>query len=319
MFARGAECPDEEALLPDVPFGLVVLAGSVTIFGPLAAWVALSRARLAPLWFVYGAILGPIAVAILVAAPPGRCQACGWRVRGWTDTCLACGNDVTTGLPPDSAELGHSPGIAAGAAPTLLSVAPGGETGVRARFGRTGGAPVAVGPGRPEPAPLLAAGPGVLAATRDRRSMAMDGAWTSGSAAVAPLRPAPDDWDPVPLAVAPVETQPDPDDDDDRPFAVLGSGVFVGGNRPLQPGSRYLLARVGPELQVFGPLHLNPASVATRMSTKDIEVTVVGDRLTIGGNSPLMDVALAFVGITVEPGVDIRSAFRPRRAAARRR
>ena len=319
MCARGAACPDEEALLPDVPFGLVVLAGSVTIFGPLAAWVALARGRFAPLWFVYGAILGPIAVAILLAAPPGRCQACGWRVRGWTDTCLACGNDVTTGLPPEGeVDLSRTPGIAA-AAPPVLSIAPGSDATGGTRFGRSGGAPVAVGPGRPDPGLRFAGGSGVLAATRDQRASAVDAGWTSGSAAVAPARSAPDDWDPVPLSIAPAAPDSEPDDDDDRPFAVLGSGVFVGGNRPLQPGSRYLLARVGPELQVFGPLHLNPASVATRMATKDIEVTVVGDRLTIGGNSPLMDVALAFVGITVEPGVDIRAAFRPRRAATPRR
>jgi hypothetical protein len=311
---RGANAPDEEALLPDIPVGFVILAGYVSVFGPLCGWLAVARTRLVPLWILYGAVLGPIAIAILLAAPPGECRACGWRVRGWTDTCLSCGNDVTTGLPPETDEIsaGVSAGRHIGPHPSPALATSGATS---SGIGQAVGGPVAVGPGRTDHGRSLSAGTSVLAATRDAR-LGSELASTYSTSSISNARTE-DGWD----------RRPEPDgaaEDgnegaDDRPFAVLGSGVFVGGNRPLQPGSRYLLARVGPELQVFGPLHLNPGNVATRMSTKDIEVTVVGDRLSIGGRNPLMDVGLAFVGVIVEPGIDLRSAFRAGRATSSRR
>jgi hypothetical protein len=262
---------------------------------------------------VFGAILGPIAIAILLAAPPGQCRACGWRVRGWTDTCLSCGNDVTTGLPPETDEIGAgvSAGRQIGPHPSPALATSGATS---SGLGQAVGGPVAVGPGRTDQGRAFSAGNGVLAATRD----ALGGRERASKFATATMSSArtEDGWDRRPEPEGDVG---DRLDGDDRPFAVIGSGVFVGGNRPLQPGSRYLLARVGPELQIFGPLHLNPANVATRMSTKDIEVTVVGDRLSIGGENPLMDVGLAFVGVIVEPGVDLRSALRAGRAGSSRR
>ncbi|HEV7810424.1 MAG TPA: hypothetical protein VGO64_07480, partial [Candidatus Limnocylindrales bacterium] len=236
--------------MPDIPVGLVILAGYVSIFGPLSGWLAVARTRLVPLWIVFGAILGPIAIAILLAAPPGQCRACGWRVRGWTDTCLSCGNDVATGLPPESEEIGAGMSatrhIGPHASPALVATAA-----TSSGPGRAAGGPVAVGPGRPERGQSFGGGNGVLTATRDAR-LAGEHASTSAMTTI-PSSRTEDGWDRRP--------EPDSgggggdDDRDDRPFAVIGSGVFVGGNRPLQPGSRYLLARVGPELQIFGPLH----------------------------------------------------------------
>ncbi len=317
MSAAGANAPDEEALLPDIQVGLVILAGYASIFGPLSGWLAVARTRLVPLWIVFGAILGPLAIALLLAAPPGQCRACGWRVRGWTDTCRSCGNDVATGLPPETDEIG--PELSAGrhigphASPALAG-ALGGTVATSAGRG-PGGAPVAVGPGRTEQGRSFNGGNSVLAATRDARLGGERGSTVATAAIPSPRTE--DGWDRRPDPAS--DARNGTDNGDDRPFAVIGSGVFVGGNRPLQPGSRYLLTRVGPELQIFGPLHLNPANVATRMSTKDIEVTVVGDRLSIGSQNPLMDVGLAFVGVIVEPGIDLRAAFGTQQASSARR
>ena len=63
-------------------------------FGSWAAWVAGERNRRRPPWFLFGAILGPGALAILNAAPPGVCARCLSPVVGWSTTCAFCGEDV---------------------------------------------------------------------------------------------------------------------------------------------------------------------------------------------------------------------------------
>ena len=63
-------------------------------FGSWAARVAGVRSRSRPPWFLFGAILGPGALAILNAAPPGVCARCLSPVVGWSTTCAFCGEDV---------------------------------------------------------------------------------------------------------------------------------------------------------------------------------------------------------------------------------
>lgn len=74
-----------QVLLDNLPLLLVA-----SVFAPLTAWFAAQRARNPGVWFVFGALLGPLAVGLLALAPPGRCSACGTRVHGWITTCLAC-------------------------------------------------------------------------------------------------------------------------------------------------------------------------------------------------------------------------------------
>ena len=50
-------------------------------------------------WLAYGAVIGPVALAILAAAPPGRCTVCSTPVEGWGRRCLRCGADVTGAVP----------------------------------------------------------------------------------------------------------------------------------------------------------------------------------------------------------------------------
>ena len=67
-----------------VPIILVLLAG---IGAPLAGWYATRRARNPGTWFVLGALIGPIALALLAVAPPGRCPECDSVIDGWAAAC----------------------------------------------------------------------------------------------------------------------------------------------------------------------------------------------------------------------------------------
>ena len=64
-------------------------------FGLAAAQAAIRLDRVAPIWFAFGAILGPNALLLLRAAPPGRCRSCSTPTRGWHTICLWCGEQVT--------------------------------------------------------------------------------------------------------------------------------------------------------------------------------------------------------------------------------
>jgi len=68
---------------------LVVLAAG--LFAPLTAWFAARRSRRPVIWFVFGALIGPLALALLALAPPGRCPSCGAPVDGWPTSCPHCG------------------------------------------------------------------------------------------------------------------------------------------------------------------------------------------------------------------------------------
>jgi hypothetical protein len=72
----------------------VLFVISAIVFGPLSAWLAVARDRNAAIWFAYGLLLGPIAPLLIALAPPGRCQVCGERSRGWLDRCVACGSPL---------------------------------------------------------------------------------------------------------------------------------------------------------------------------------------------------------------------------------
>ncbi len=80
-----------QGVLDAIPVWFIVIAG---IFAPLVGWVAGRRARNPAIWFVYGALTGPIALAILLAAPVGRCPACETAVAGWPPACTTCGTPV---------------------------------------------------------------------------------------------------------------------------------------------------------------------------------------------------------------------------------
>ncbi len=77
------------------PFALA----SAMVFGPAAGFLARRAARSPVVWLLYGAVLGPIAVVLLLLAPPGHCLACGRESHGWSGECLFCDADLRTGWP----------------------------------------------------------------------------------------------------------------------------------------------------------------------------------------------------------------------------
>jgi hypothetical protein len=83
-----------------LPFIAFIVSG--ILFAPLASWLAVQRGRSWAAWFLFGVALGPIAVGLLLAAPPGRCPACGTRTRGWPRRCEGCGVEFRR-KPPETA------------------------------------------------------------------------------------------------------------------------------------------------------------------------------------------------------------------------
>ena len=74
-----------QLLLDNLPLLLVA-----SVFAPLTAWFAAQRARHPGIWFIFGALLGPVAMGLIAIAPPGRCPACAATVPGWVSTCVRC-------------------------------------------------------------------------------------------------------------------------------------------------------------------------------------------------------------------------------------
>ena len=73
---------------------LVAAVLAAAVFAPLSAWFAMRRARNPVTWLLLGAVIGPIALALLALAPPGRCPWCAASVEGWPSTCRRCGRTL---------------------------------------------------------------------------------------------------------------------------------------------------------------------------------------------------------------------------------
>src|SRR5918993_5824199 len=75
-------------IVGSLPLAIILVAG---VCAPLAGWLAMQRSRNPALWFVFGALTGPVALLLLLAAPVGRCPRCETRAAGWAGVCTACG------------------------------------------------------------------------------------------------------------------------------------------------------------------------------------------------------------------------------------
>ena len=99
-------------------------------------------------------------------------------------------------------------------------------------------------------------------------------------------------------------------------IAILGSGVYAGGNRRIEPGNRYLLARVVDELQILGPVHLDPAAIADRIPIAAIEAFVLEERLIIESRDKRTDISMSFVAVSLQRGIDIQAVLGTSRSEA---
>jgi len=91
-------------VLDNLPLLLVA-----SVFAPLTAWFAAQRSRHPGIWFVFGALLGPVAMGLIAIAPPGRCPACAEPVHGWVTTCAHCGRPLVGPWEPDMSEAVIAP------------------------------------------------------------------------------------------------------------------------------------------------------------------------------------------------------------------
>lgn len=286
--------------MPGLPIPVLAVVVSAIVFAPLCSWLALRNERSAALWFVFGVLLGPVAAALLIIAPPGRCPACGTRTTGWPRQCVGCGLEYAPARPvaPADADPTRAATAAAAAAvergPSLAARAEAARQAVDSN-GRTGETRTAARRSTASGSRSTAVAadlPGRRSATvLGRRPSALS---SSGStASPAPRRSS-------------------------GTVAILGSGIFMGGTEALQIGSRYFLARVGSEMQALGPMHISPSAVAARIHLGDTQATVVADRLLITGRTGNKGPTLAFSSVSAEPGIDLAEALkaRARRKAA---
>jgi hypothetical protein len=237
-----------------LPFLLTALA-----FAPITAFVARSKDRQPLIWFFLGALLGPIALALVVFAPPGRCESCDWQVEGWPSHCEACRAPLRTPLsrpehsiapvatyqpPPDPSDGMPSivrPFPAAsdedsdGRAPAVT----------RARPSRAKGSSAAVL--EPEESGDSVAGRVGAARPSDR---AAPGQSRSGAHR-------------------------------SKETAILATAVFLTGSSACRPGMHYALAIRGDSLLVLGPLEVDPDVIAVERPLGSIAVTAYEEQLLI--------------------------------------
>lgn len=278
-------------------------------FGAAAARLAVRRRRRPQTWAVFGAILGPAALAILQVAPPGRCWSCAAPTQGWLTLCPWCGEDVRGAArerPPEPIHLHGLLTVIDGSAPRApvrdpsTRSAPGRASnprGATVRQTRGSGARTLVDAGsgageRPIDAPALpriaepverapaTAATASVAPTADpvnRLRSRLGRSLQSLATAEAEL---------VPLAVA-------------EPLnVVVASAIYVTGTRGLQPGSRYGIALVGHELRILGPVDVDPGAVAIVHSLRGVDATGLQGRLIITAGQGRRDrLALVFMSV----------------------
>jgi hypothetical protein len=241
-----------DALIAAAP----ILIGAALIFGPLGAWLANRRTRNPAVWLVLAAITGPIGLALLLIAPPGRCRACGEPTLGFRSDCVVCGASVRTGARPARAAPVPSP---------VLDLAP--DPAVPATRSRRRSATAE------EPRPAEAPVP-IRSRRAAQRSLAADG---DRLASVGARRPAPatESMASAARALAPGSIRDG--------MSILAIGVFVQGSESLLPGARYLLARTMTDLVIIGPLEPGSNHGELHLPLDGVEAPSLPGRLVVSG------------------------------------
>jgi hypothetical protein len=233
-----------------LPFLLTAIA-----FGPITAIVARSRDRQPLIWFFLGVLIGPIALALVVFAPPGRCESCGWQVEGWPSHCAVCAARLPT--PFSGQERPSQPVVPPVTPFPTPTVVPDVMPSIVRPF--------------PVPDDEVAVGVGGVA-TRARpsrsrsRSGAADDADVSVAGRVGAARPAAGQARGAHKA---------------KEVAILATAVFLTGSSACRPGMHYALAIRGDSLLVLGPLEVDPDVIAVERPLASIAVTAYEDQLLV--------------------------------------
>lgn len=286
----------EDALIEPVLLGLLLIWA--VGFGVAAARLARLRDRSVAAWSVYGAVIGPAALALLWFAPPGRCGVCHSPVRGWSSECQWCASDVRA--DPAARRFAPASAVATGgtvttwtaagkarpdaarpaAEPTSAQAAPTSDP-PRRRASRA----------RSSPKPATTAGePSTPAGIATNGHNGAEPAGTELVAGpVATIRAASGAPSAIELAALDAPT-------------VHVSGVYVTGSVGLRAGARYTIEVDRSRLRVLGPVDNDPTVVALERRLSGIDATGYNDRLIIsepgGGRSPVVLVFMSIGGGT---------------------
>jgi hypothetical protein len=251
-----------QGVLDSIPIILILVAG---ITAPVAGWYATLRARSSFIWFVLGALTGPIALGLLAVSPPGRCPTCDTPIQGWPTVCDRCGDVLPARLAGANAPMPP---------PRTYEAETPGETSHAMVSRPTTGTsrPVAV------PTPI---GSARTASRRDQRAT-----W--------PERPM---VSPMSLGIRPTITPSNfvaATVADPPPGDVLSTGVYLSGNAGMEVGACYAIARDGDQLRVFGPVDAGQLTVRHEGPVRDFDVTAMDDRLIITGREGRSTLAIVF-------------------------
>ena len=280
-----------------VPTATVALVISAIIFAPFASYLAGRRARSAVVWFVLGGLIGPVAIALLLLAPPGRCPDCGTRVQGWPRRCASCGLALNGAVVRGATEPATALLSAEAPAPAARPV-------VAPPVSLATVAPFAITNPRADPTRIRAPAPTPLAPL----GHAVDGTPDRSWEVVVSAPPA------APRADRPASRRRGRRRAESvGPSAhLLGSAIYLGGSAStatrvalLQVGDRYGLARDGDELQVLGPVNVDPERIVARVPLVGAEIELAADRLIVHGGTRSRRTALAFSGLAVSSGIDL--------------
>ncbi|HEV8280946.1 MAG TPA: hypothetical protein VGQ02_03740 [Candidatus Limnocylindrales bacterium] len=266
---------------------------SAAVFGPLSGWFAGRRDRHPVVWLAFGALLGPLALLLLAAAPPGRCSMCDTRVHGWASICAVCGAPLT-----EAAGAGQ---YQAQDRTPIRPVTPAVDVELRPNYA-------------PPPNPTMRTAP-VL-------TMLSPHGVDSGVASDVPSPPI---RLPVERPVAsrirrpdfserPARsvTRPSYERDQEAAAEVLATGVYFGGTAGLAVGGRYVITRHGPLFRLLGPVDLDPARVALERPLGRLSAVAVGERLVITeGDGSRVSLAIGMGALAGMNGPELERALAP--------
>jgi hypothetical protein len=261
-------------VLGEVPVVMILVAG---VFAPITGWFATRRLRNPVSWFILGALLGPLALILLAAAPPGRCPACDAKVDGWPTWCDRCGTRLKDGAPtedrPPIAVESMVSGWPQRGVPRPTMVAPPPTTSIVERASIVT-PPTPIGAARSglrrEPRPV-----GPSRSPRPTRTPVV-----VGSVATPPAITASN----YQLATSTTDVTGD----------VLSTGVYISGNAGLEIGACYAIARAGDQLRVFGPVDAGQLTIRHEGPLTDFDVTAMDDRVIIAGREGHSSLAIVF-------------------------
>jgi hypothetical protein len=260
-------------------------------FGLAAAQSAIRLDRVASSWFVFGAILGPIALILLRAAPPGRCRSCGTPTRGWLRVCTWCGYDVAS-TPATTVAM-----VARMSRPAMPGER---DRPRRVRFDAFRRSMRATtSPGAPKVASTTPPSTFVSRPLDARSHLVLERngshARVGGPSARASKRAANSKLDTVATR-------------------VLATAVYVTGSKRLEPGRRYGIAVHGSRLHILGPIDIDPSAIVLDRSVVGIDAIAIEGRIVVSEPRQRSGLVLAFMSVA---GATIQDLAQMIREAAR--